>query len=576
MIPSANLSNESSSYAIVARVNKATSQFLNGPDWTLNIDICDAINSLRWPAKEVVKAAKKRLQQKNPNVQLLALTLLETMVKNCGDGVHFQIVERNILQEMIKIVKKNALSYLVEMDVNVREKILVLLSSWQEAFGGHGGRYPQYYWAYEELRCSGVQFPNRSDAAALFAPPVTFRHSQAGYGTRLDEAMTTARENLSLSTMNSMWNVLGLLSDMLQAVNPNDREALKDEVVLDLVEQCRTNKKKLMLQLTTTDEYLKSVYPIVERDEELLEKGIKLNDGLQSALVKHNAIASGSPLPTKVTKFTTAQDSSSKAVEARDHKQEPVPIIPSSSLVPVTNHLIEEEEEDDFAQLAKRHSKLPHASTGSISSGTGGVISPNTSSTSATSVPLSKALVPVPEPPAPVKTTNNIDTIDFLSITLSTTETTAPQSPNNLTSTKFLDQAPVSPTPQVCPHYSPTYLGNQAQVPSNSYIVPWAQPQPQPQFSSGYPPPPWAATPASYCNRNTTSDTPLQWTTRQLQQHLNVFPETESNGGPASAGQKPFVPSYRLFEELNVLGSVHGKFKTSNMSPGRSMVGGRK
>lgn len=37
------------------------------------------------------------------------------MVKNCGDGVHFQIVERNILQEMIKIVKKKALSYLVEV-----------------------------------------------------------------------------------------------------------------------------------------------------------------------------------------------------------------------------------------------------------------------------------------------------------------------------------------------------------------------------------------------------------------------------------------------------------------------------
>lgn len=51
MIPSANLSNESSSYAIVARVDKATSQFLNGPDWTLNIDICDAINSLHWYAR---------------------------------------------------------------------------------------------------------------------------------------------------------------------------------------------------------------------------------------------------------------------------------------------------------------------------------------------------------------------------------------------------------------------------------------------------------------------------------------------------------------------------------------------
>ncbi|KAF3658085.1 hypothetical protein FXO38_13378, partial [Capsicum annuum] len=103
---SASSSSSSSSSSAAVRVEKATSEFLIGPDWTMNIDICDTINSNQWLAKDTVKAVKKRLQHKNPKVQLLSLTLLETMVKNCGDNAHFQIAERSILQDMVKIVKK--------------------------------------------------------------------------------------------------------------------------------------------------------------------------------------------------------------------------------------------------------------------------------------------------------------------------------------------------------------------------------------------------------------------------------------------------------------------------------------
>ncbi|KAG4915006.1 hypothetical protein JHK87_052563 [Glycine soja] len=47
----------------------------------------------------------------------------------------------------------NSLSVLfAKADMKVRDKILILLDSWQEAFGGPGGKHSHYYWAYEELK----------------------------------------------------------------------------------------------------------------------------------------------------------------------------------------------------------------------------------------------------------------------------------------------------------------------------------------------------------------------------------------------------------------------------------------
>uniref|UniRef100_A0A453HJV2 VHS domain-containing protein n=1 Tax=Aegilops tauschii subsp. strangulata TaxID=200361 RepID=A0A453HJV2_AEGTS len=39
-----------------------------------------------------------------------------------------------------------------------REKILSLIDTWQVAFGGPSGRYPQYHTAYQELRGSWCRF----------------------------------------------------------------------------------------------------------------------------------------------------------------------------------------------------------------------------------------------------------------------------------------------------------------------------------------------------------------------------------------------------------------------------------
>ncbi len=50
---------------------------------------------------------------------LLWLQVFETLVKNCGDSVHQQIAEKDVLHEMVKIVKKKVSTVIVFYQVSV-------------------------------------------------------------------------------------------------------------------------------------------------------------------------------------------------------------------------------------------------------------------------------------------------------------------------------------------------------------------------------------------------------------------------------------------------------------------------
>ncbi|XP_074475079.1 TOM1-like protein 2 isoform X3 [Sebastes fasciatus] len=136
-------------------IERATDGSLQNEDWTLNMEICDIINETEDGPKDAIRAVKKRLNgNRNYREVMLALTVLETGVKNCGHRFHALVTSRDFVDGiLVKIISpKN------NPPTIVQDKVLALIQAWADAFRSSPD-LTGVVQVYEELKRKGIEFP---------------------------------------------------------------------------------------------------------------------------------------------------------------------------------------------------------------------------------------------------------------------------------------------------------------------------------------------------------------------------------------------------------------------------------
>ncbi|XP_062820654.1 TOM1-like protein 2 isoform X3 [Anolis carolinensis] len=286
-------------------LEKATDGSLQSEDWTLNMEICDIINETEEGPKDAIRALKKRLNgNKNYREVMLALTVLETCVKNCGHRFHVLVASRDFIDGvLVKIISpKN------NPPTIVQDKVLALIQAWADAFRSSPDLTGVVH-IYEELKRKGVEFPmadldalspihtpqrsvpevdpatnmNRSQShqrvgSGSFSPsPTAFSAPQA---PALNVASPiTANTEQEIARLRSELDVVRgntkVMSEMLTEMVPGQEDSSDLELLQELNRTCRAMQQRIVELISRVS------------NEEVTEELLHVNDDLNNVFLRY-------------------------------------------------------------------------------------------------------------------------------------------------------------------------------------------------------------------------------------------------------------------------------------------------
>ncbi|KAI9033659.1 hypothetical protein CLU79DRAFT_724800 [Phycomyces nitens] len=115
---------------ITADIEKATIPSATELDWTIAFGLCESVNGSELGAKEARKLLQKKMLSNDPNIQYLALELLNALAENCKDKFRSQLSAKSFGEDLETLASPKR-----SKDERVHGKLVQCLQNWMAEYG---------------------------------------------------------------------------------------------------------------------------------------------------------------------------------------------------------------------------------------------------------------------------------------------------------------------------------------------------------------------------------------------------------------------------------------------------------
>ncbi|CAG8461435.1 11867_t:CDS:10 [Ambispora gerdemannii] len=293
-------------------IERACNPALNEPDLALNLEIADLINQKKqnYPRDAAFHIARL-INHRNQIVSLLALTLLDICVKNCGYPFHLQVATKDFLNELVRKFPEKP--PIVPNPVQLR--ILEYIQEWRSTLcstSRHKEDFVHISDMHRLLTFKGYIFPEvDTESVAVLNPAQTLKskdeleeEDRIVKAAKLQELIRRGTPSDLVEAQELMKIMAGydpetrpdyqkqadeeleriqrksvLLNDLLNNVKPG--EQIGGDVYEELAQSCKAVQPKIQRLISEED------------DSESIDRLLLLNDTINTVLKRYEDISKG-------------------------------------------------------------------------------------------------------------------------------------------------------------------------------------------------------------------------------------------------------------------------------------------